>query len=142
MKLRWILAIILVFVFMVSIGCSSPQKQQPPTQPAPQQQSKAGMEDPGPIMSQMTQAVDQIMDGARANQWSQVKQAGATLVAQNDKLAPHFSDTAFRDSLHHEIGLLNDELNKTTPNQSTINAQVDKVRNLLKQAPTKVMTTH
>jgi hypothetical protein len=140
MKLRWILAIVLVFAMMVTaIGCTP--KQQPPAQPAPQQ-PKAAMEDPKPIMSQMTQTVDQISSSAKANQWPQAKQAGATLASLDDRLAPHFTDTAFRDSMHHEIGILNDELNKASPNQAAVEKQVQKVRDLLKQAPSKIMTTH
>lgn len=98
------------------------------------------MGDPVPIMNQMNQTLDDIDAKSKANKLADAKSSANNLVSLNDQLAPHFSDTAFRDKLHHGILALKDEINKPNANQTAVNNQVQTIRGMLKDTPGKMMT--
>lgn len=126
------IAIIMAMSALLLGGCG--QKQQP------QQQQAHTMEDPVPIINQMNQTLDDIDAKSKANKLTDAKQSASNLVSLNDQLASHFSDTAFRDKLHHAILALKDEINKPNANQIAVNNQVQTIRAMLKDTPGKMMT--
>lgn len=119
---------------LLMTGCA---QKQPPAQP---QQQAHTMGDPAPIMNQMNQTLDDIDAKSKANKLADAKPSVNNLVSLNDQLAPHFSDTAFRDKLHHAILALKDEINKPNANQTAVNNQVQTIRGMLKDTPGKMMT--
>lgn len=137
-KFSKMIAIIMVISALLLGGCA---QKQPPAQPQqPQQQQAHTMEDPTPIINQMNQVLDDIDAKSKANKLANAKPSANNLVSLNDKLAPNFSDTAFRDNLHHAILALKDEINKPNANQTAVNNQVQSIRGMLKDAPGKMMT--
>jgi len=119
-------------------GCA---QKQPPAQPQqPQQQQAHTMQNPAPIISQMNQALNDVDAKLKANKLTDAKPSVNNLMSLNDQLASHFSDTAFRDKLHHAILALKDEINKPNTNQTTVNNQVQTIRGMLNDAPQKMMT--
>ena len=134
---KFVLLIILACALgLLLLGCGGSKQQQQPQQP---QQQAHTMEDPAPILSQMNQTLNDVESKVKANQIGQAQQSANTLVGLNDRLSQHFSDTAFRDNLHHSILGLKDELSKANPNQNTVNSQIQSIRNLLGTAPSKLM---
>ncbi|HMM21520.1 MAG TPA: hypothetical protein PKA10_12440 [Selenomonadales bacterium] len=134
---RRLIALLVIVMVVVIAGCAGQQKPAP--NPAPGPANMKAMEDPVPLINQMNQAADDVAAKAKANQLPQARQSSSNLISLNDRLAPNFSDTAFRDNLHHAIQSLNDEVNKPTPNPAEVDKGVQTVKGLLQQAPNKVM---
>ncbi len=122
---------------LLMTGCA---QKQPPAQPQQPQQQARTMEDPAPIINQMNQALDDIDAKSKANKLADAKPSADNLVSLNDRLASHFSDTAFRDNLHHAILALKDEINKPNASPTVVSNQVQTIRGMLKDAPGKMMT--
>lgn len=130
--------LVVLIISLFTLGCGG--KQSTPQQQAGQQAPAHTMEDPAPLLSQMNQTLDNVESGVKNNQMAQAKVQANNLVALIERLSPHFADSAFKDKLHHEILALRDELNKPSPNQAIVTAQIQSIRGMLKEAPTKFMT--
>lgn len=135
---KWLISLVVVFFVAGISGCMG-QKPAPAPAPPPAPSNMTTMEDPAPLISQMNQAVDDIIAKAKANQVPQAKQSSNNLISLNTRLAPSFADTAFRDNLHHAVQTLSDEVNKPTPNPTEVEKAAQSVKGLLQQAPNKVM---
>ena len=138
--------VLLVAASVMINGCGKkeqPQAQQPQqTQQQHQQQHQQmnhTMEDPVPVINQMNQTISDVDTKAKANQWTQAKLSAGNLASLNQRLYPHFSDTAFRDKLQRSIAALHEEVSKATPDQSAVTSQIQNIQTMLKEAPNKMM---
>ena len=135
------LAICLASLLLVT-GCSGtpatpPAQQQDGGQQA--QHNMVNMEDPNPIMAQMNQALDDIAAKSNANKLTEARPSAGNLATLNNRLSSHFSDTGFKDRLSQAITALNNEVNKPSPDKAAVDKQVETIRGLLKEAPSKMM---
>ncbi|SDD67195.1 hypothetical protein [Sporomusa acidovorans] len=139
------IAVCVVSLLLIA-GCSGQKSQTPPAPPAQQQgggqqaqHNMANMEDPNPIMAQMNQALDDVAAKSQANKLTEARPSAGNLVTLNNRLSSHFSDTGFRDRLSQAITALNSEVNKPSPDKAAVDKQVETIRGLIKEAPSKMM---
>lgn len=116
-------------------GCA---KQPPPAPPPPDQVHQ--MENPNALIDQMSLALTDIDAKVKANKLADAKNSAENLVKLDEQLAPHFTDTTFRDNLHHNVLGLRLELNKPTPSRDSLANFIQTSQEALKTAPGKIMT--
>ncbi len=133
---RYILHLFSVILTVTTIGCAD-RPQSPPTPPPPPSQSYT-LPNTNLTINQMNKALDDIDAKSKANQLNQAKGAAGDLFNLYDQLSTHIDDASFRDNLRQNITVLKEELEKSTPNQTTVNNQVNLIRGMLKDAPGKI----
>ena len=136
--LRNAVCLILGFLLFTTIGCS-PKVKAPPTPQTQSQSQSHTLPNTNLTITQMNKAVDEVEAKSKANQLSQAKGPADDLFYLNDQLSTHLSDANFRDNLRKTVAALKEELEKATPNQAIINSQIQSLRNMLKDAPGKVI---
>lgn len=127
----------LIVLIMATAGCADrPQNQLPP--PPPQSQSYT-MPNTNLTMNQMKKALDDIETKSKDNQWEQAKGSANDLFNLNDQLSTHITDANLRNNLRQNITVLKEELEKSSPDQKIVSNQTNLIRNMLKDAPDKIM---
>lgn len=140
------LLIVISLAGLLLAGCGGQKSQLPASPPAQQQSSgqqmqhnMANMEDPNPIIAQMNQAIDDVAAKSQANKLTEARTSAGNLVTLNKRLVPHFTDKGFSERLTQSITALNTEINKPTPDKTTVDSQVQTIKGLLKDTPNNLM---